>query len=309
MISVESMRIKRLVAEAEALDRVNLPPFRGSALRGVFGKTFRQIVCVAKRSECSGCGLRDRCGYCYMFETPPPASAEMMRKYPTAPHPFVLEPPERGMFQPGDRMIFSVVLVGKGIDLMPQTVCALMLAGEAGLGRSRGRYRVLSVRSVSGESIYQPGRLDCGSADDREFILNRLNSLGSRRRIGIRFVTPTRLKYEGALAVSGEFHVLLRNLLRRVSALHYFHCGNRLLHDFKSLVEDSMRVKTTDCKLRWVDLERRSARQGTTMKLGGFVGYALYEGEITRFLPYLVLGEQIHVGKGATFGLGKYQII
>jgi len=45
------------------------------------------------------------------------------------------------------------------------------------------------------------------------------------------------------------------------------------------------------------------------MKLGGIIGNVTYAGDLTPFLPFIVLGKYIHVGKGATFGLGKYEII
>ncbi len=46
------------------------------------------------------------------------------------------------------------------------------------------------------------------------------------------------------------------------------------------------------------------------MKLGGFVGEITYKREnLKEFLPYILLGSFTHVGKGATFGLGKYEIV
>lgn len=45
------------------------------------------------------------------------------------------------------------------------------------------------------------------------------------------------------------------------------------------------------------------------MRLGGFVGQVTYRGDFTTFLPYLVLGTYTHIGKGATFGLGGYQVV
>lgn len=46
------------------------------------------------------------------------------------------------------------------------------------------------------------------------------------------------------------------------------------------------------------------------MKLGGFVGEITYKREnLTDFLPYVILGSFTHVGKEATFGLGKYEIV
>jgi len=60
--------------------------------------------------------------------------------------------------------------------------------------------------------------------------------------------------------------------------------------------------------LKWFDWERYSARQDTRMKLGGVIGRIAFKGEIGEFMPFIKLGEFLHVGKGTTFGLGKYEI-
>lgn len=45
------------------------------------------------------------------------------------------------------------------------------------------------------------------------------------------------------------------------------------------------------------------------MKMGGFIGSITFEGDFKEFIPFLLLGEYVHVGKGTSFGLGKYEII
>ena len=45
------------------------------------------------------------------------------------------------------------------------------------------------------------------------------------------------------------------------------------------------------------------------MKLGGFVGQVTYAGDLEPFLPLLRLGTLVHIGKGTTFGLGKYEVV
>jgi CRISPR/Cas system endoribonuclease Cas6 (RAMP superfamily) len=74
-------------------------------------------------------------------------------------------------------------------------------------------------------------------------------------------------------------------------------------------VEQARAVETVTSDLRWVDWERYSNRQQARMRLGGFVGQVTYRGDFTEFLPYLLLGTYTHVGKGATFGLGEYEIV
>ncbi len=46
--------------------------------------------------------------------------------------------------------------------------------------------------------------------------------------------------------------------------------------------------------------------QKETMKLGGLKGSVSFSGERGPFLPYMRLGEQVNVGQGTTFGLGRY---
>ena len=45
------------------------------------------------------------------------------------------------------------------------------------------------------------------------------------------------------------------------------------------------------------------------MSLCGVIGTVSYEGDISEFMSLLKLGEYVHVGKGTSFGLGKYEIL
>ncbi|MCE8429907.1 MAG: CRISPR system precrRNA processing endoribonuclease RAMP protein Cas6 [Candidatus Methanoperedens sp.] len=45
------------------------------------------------------------------------------------------------------------------------------------------------------------------------------------------------------------------------------------------------------------------------LKMGGFLGEITFEGDLNEFMPFLKLGEYLHIGKGTVFGLGKYEII
>ena len=128
-------------------------------------------------------------------------------------------------------------------------------------------------------------------------------------RITISLVTPLRLRFEGNITDSIEFHVLIRNLLRRISSLSYFHCDEKLELDFKGIIERAKAVKQTASDIKWFDWKRYSTRQEEWMSLGGVVGAVSYEGALTEFMQLLRLGEYIHVGKGTSFGLGKYEIM
>lgn len=68
---LDSFRVARFTLTLEAKDRLRLPLYKGSVLRGGFGYVFRKVACTARGSECPPCILKAACPYVYIFETPP----------------------------------------------------------------------------------------------------------------------------------------------------------------------------------------------------------------------------------------------
>lgn len=92
-----------------------LPAYKGSTFRGGFGNAFKRVVCALKKNTCNDCLLKERCIYSYIFETPPPSHTKVMTKYTTAPHPFIIEPPDgkKLSYTPDDMLVFRLTLIGK----------------------------------------------------------------------------------------------------------------------------------------------------------------------------------------------------
>ncbi|MBE0426417.1 MAG: CRISPR system precrRNA processing endoribonuclease RAMP protein Cas6 [Nitrospirae bacterium] len=302
-----------------------LPAYKGSTFRGGFGYAFKRVVCAIRDKECPDCLLKEKCIYSYVFETPPPSDSTIMRKYKTAPHPFVIEPPpekKRG-FKPGDEITFGLTLIGRAIDYLPYFIYTFDELGKIGIGKGKTGYELKEV-GCNGKKIYdsstktlkpfKTASLDIGNptlenpqnnpplgkGGEGGFISNLLT---------LNFITPTRILYNSHLILDLEFHILIRNLLRRLSLLYYFHCnGDPSEWDFKGMIEKAKEVKVKNKDLRWYDWERYSGRQATRLKMGGFVGSITFEAGIDPFIPLIKAGEVLHVGKGTGFGLGKYRI-
>lgn len=123
------------------------------------------------------------------------------------------------------------------------------------------------------------------------------------------FITPLRMKYNRDLVVKPEFHIIIRNLLRRLSLLGYFHCdGQRPQWNHVDIINHAEKITIESSALKWFDWERYSSRQDTRMKLGGLIGKITYYGNIEPFMPFIQAGEILHIGKNTSFGLGKYLI-
>lgn len=310
----EQFRYVTLDVTMTAQAAAQLPPYKGSTIRGAFGHAFRRAACPFR--ACPPCLLPKTCPYTYVFETPPRDDAGLFARSSAVPHPFVLEVAVDGRtgFHPGDEFSFGLVLIGKAIDFIPYFVVALREMGRAGLGRGRTRWHLERIedRHPDGPRLLYDGkseeeRMAC-SATVYRGPGEAWNARQDEKVVTLEFETPTRLRYEGHLTDRPAFHVLIRNLLRRLSALALYHCEVTLDLDYRDLIQRAEAVATTKADLRWMDWERYSARQSARMTLGGFLGTLAFEGYLGPFVPLLRMGEVVHVGKGTAFGLGKYTI-
>jgi CRISPR-associated endoribonuclease Cas6 len=297
----------------KALEPLILPSYKGSTLRGGFGYAFKRVVCAIREKECTDCLLKEKCVYSYVFETPPPSDTKMMRKYRAAPHPFVIEPPpeRKRIYKPGHEIEFGLILIGRAIDYLPYFIYTFTEFGKIGIGKGKAVFELKDV-SADGKMIYdsKSKTLKPFNAQALDLGFKILNSKPlNSKLLTLNFLTPTRILYNGHLTLDLEFHILIRNLLRRLSLLSYFHCGGDPSEwNFKGIIEKAKEVEIKSKNLRWFDWERYSGRQDTRIKMGGFVGDITFEGIIEPFMPLIKAGEVLHVGKGTGFGLGKYEI-
>jgi hypothetical protein len=330
---LDSFRLARYRVELEVGPQgLLLPRYKGSTLRGGFGRAFRQMCCAQRQDECHGCLLRETCPYAYVFETAPPAGAQVLRNLENVPRPFVIEPPleTRQEYRPGEKLSFGLVLIGNGIRYLPYFIAGLEELGRIGIGKGRRPYRLGAVYFAGLEGGPQGAEKVVFSAADRtvrdagvlltgaEITAGVGPDLGPDTgadtpsthpdRLQIRFLTMTRLKHGGTFVTTIPFHALVRGLLRRLSSLLYFHHGIEWDVNFAGLIERAKRISTTAENVQWVDWDRYSGRRGTHITMGGLVGTVVYSGDLDEFWPLLKIGEYVHVGKGAVFGMGKYRI-
>ncbi|MGH8479267.1 MAG: CRISPR system precrRNA processing endoribonuclease RAMP protein Cas6, partial [Gammaproteobacteria bacterium] len=293
------------------VDDLRLPRYPGSAWRGVFGHALKRAVCVTGLPACPDCLLYRSCAYPYVFETPPPLGTQKMRKYPAAPHPFVLDLEEDGGAVPaGAAYTLGLTLIGRGNAYLPQIAFALGQAGEQGLDGRRGRLALEAVAQESAPSggwrtIYRPG----GGLEALVPFVSETPPVPESLRI--TFQTPLRLKGNDrpVSAADFTFGALFSNLLRRISMLSYFHCDTPLEADFAGLTASAREISLAGASLSWHDGTRYSSRQGRETPMGGLLGEIALAGfGLEPFWSYLWLGQYVHAGAATSMGLGRYAI-
>jgi hypothetical protein len=328
-----------------ARQEVFLPSFKGSLLRGAFGHALRRTVCVmGPQQPCPTCMLRKQCVYPRLFETliePDEPVPRFLRGLSTAPRPYVFEPfDERRFYRPGESLQFDLILIGQAVELHPFAIFAVSQMAEQGLGFKRIPFQLEKVfwqdtdkeqkakgkhQGEKGNEFEEEWRLLYDGTTKRLLetptpqLANQLTGEPERafepangltvqpcNRLTVNFLTPTRLKFKNDLTIDFTFRMLVFKMLRRVLELAHFHVpGAAIDWEFHTLLVAADAVKIVQRDLRWVDWERHSNRQKVEMKMGGFVGEMVLEGELAPFEELLRICEVVHVGKGCVFGNGK----
>ena len=300
----------------ESIDPLHLPGYKGSALRGGFGHTFRRVVCPLKRQNCGDCELSNKCVYSYIFETRPLKNDPFLRNVrDKVAHPYIIRPPldDREEYEHGEEIEFELVLIGKAMDYLPYFAYTFIQMGENGLGRGKGKFMLKSIDSV-GLNVDDIRIYHCGD----EVLKNTtrpvrcedlVESFPPPGQCTFRFLTRLELK-EKRKYPEISFGTLFRRLLARITTLAHLHCGIDCTDfDFSGLSHTAEEIKTVNPNLRWEHAIRYSNRQMQRMPFGGLLGEITFEGNLAPFWPFILLGEWVHVGKKTSFGLGRYELV
>jgi len=279
-----------------------------------------EAVSTRRDKPCLDCPAAVGCVYKAIFEPSPPPGSERLRTLEDIPRPFVLRiPPDpRRILNTGELLIWEVVLVGNAIGALPYFIVAFKEIGEIGFGLwhdgRRSKAHLEAVHSVN-PFTHSASRIYSGTTStvdlSRHIEITGEDIMAEAKKlpddfIMVEFRTPTRMRYQSRYVEIPEFHVLVRNLLRRLSTLSYFYEGKEINLDFEGLISRASKVTLDASDLAWKPWLRYSGRSKTRMDFGGFMGKVWYKGHLEEFLPLLVYGTLSNVGKTATFGLGQY---
>ncbi len=297
----------RLEFEVETL--LCLPAYAGSTLRGAFGGALRAIACMTKLKTCEGCPLLRTCPYATVFESPAPAAGHALQKFTQVPHPYVIEPPGWGekAYAPGDMLAFHLVLAGRALDQLPLVLWAFVRAFRHGIGKGDGTARLTRVVHLGSAATLVLDGPEATLAPHDSAVPPAPTFAGDRLSLAID--TPLRLQKNGHPIDAADLTArdLLMALVRRIALLHEFHGPGPLPLDFSALAQAATGIESLK-DLHWRDWTRYSSRQQQKMVLGGVVGRWTLAGDLTPFFPFLHLGQWLHVGKEATFGMGNYRL-
>ena len=318
---LQNFRFARYRLTYTVQEPLTMPAYKGNIFRGRFGYILRHVACIGRDGQCEKqCEFPDQCVYSKCFETPVPKDSPVLRGQTFAPHPFVLEPPRTGTrtYVPGDTFSHNLILIGEAIEVLPWLIFAFYRMAEQriGLKNELGRCELTKVESLPADDSEPSQTIYTAETEmlsDEGIVLHLDDVIAAAPhltdQLHLEFLTPTSIKVNGKWTSQLTFETFIRNLLRRLRFLNYFHCGEDLDTevDARGLIEMAGAV-THESRLLWLQRGRYSHREKAVVPMSGFMGPIHFEGDMTPFLPFIYLGEYLHIGHHTAFGYGQYRI-
>lgn len=325
------------------LEDINLPSFKGSTFRGGFGYIFKKLACPIKRMSCLDCFIADSCPYANVFTNPTSIrNKTFLSDNSYSPHPFIFDLENdqqsgKNFYRKGEEFSFNFIVIGDANKYISYFIYSFIELGKSGIGKNLGKYKLISIKNNNieifdreNEKIIQENI----SIIDFNNLINYKNDLlkdidspdnshnnnledNIKYKIALDFISPARIKNNKRYIDNLDFNIFIINILRRIYLLICLFClnKNRDLQpelNLNEFLENSKKILNYDESLKWKDWERYSTRQKTSMKLGGFVGKISFVGlgnDFNKYILPILICEDLHVGKGTSFGLGKYKIL
>jgi len=308
-----TFRLYSLRFDFVATDSVRFPAGKpGNILRGALGSIFRKLVCTPECTDAKTCERRTTCPYARIFE--PSASGSGPSGLSDWPRPFVFRaghldgitaPPEAAFH-------FNLNLFEMREPVIPYFAQAFARLSQEGLGARRARAALLGVRQLDEtgretKTLYD-GRTHQAAEPDPPLTFDLHPAETPVQSLRVRFLTPTELKAGKRLAERPEFRILFSRARDRISTLRALYQGGPLDIDFQAMGRRAAAVRMTRCEIHWRDIKRHSTRTGQVHPLGGFLGEAEYEGDLTEFVPFLELAQWTGVGRHTVWGKGMIEV-
>ncbi len=308
-------------------------PFLGSAIRGAFGVSLKNIVCINPSYECKDNFCADKCIYFKFFETP--------NKTPN--YRF-----DVGLNQ--KNFDFGIFLFNDGIYHYPYVLAAIhKMLTDIGIGSARSKFSINKIK-VNGGDIIKSGTFDISKIEPYEFDL--MNIISENNNMMIEIDESFKI-YEHTAGTIDTINPISNNKLNNISGESYNNKNGKLQKKGSAKIKlkflTPLRIKQNNCLVRdrldldkllqaiyfriceiegkerqylnykpcykilsknikFEDYSRYSNRQHTKMLFGGLVGYIEIDDLDSISYNLFKILEIIGIGKSTAFGLGKIYV-
>lgn len=293
---MNELKIVRLAFEAEVFKDAIFPGFLGNTIRGALGNALVKSFCKRDEPHCKDCPVNADCVYATMFK-----SVYADAQFATAPNPFTMNVPydHQRAYRAGEKLAFDILLFGNAVRWHQEIIHAVnrMFEGDfAGKGRCVNLLR--AVDGYSGKTLFAQGVF----LDEPEVAVwsdEYAETLETITEVEIEFVTPVQILKNRRLITGLDFSAFIDHLFWRISSMIDIYGEREFIVPYSLLFRKPYIETTESVSKRIIKQEKQS--------IEGLVGKVRYRGNLTRYMPYIDLGSQLHIGKLTTRGCGEYR--
>ncbi len=309
---MQSFAIARYRFSFRITESLRLPDYAGSALRGVLGHALMQLSGISTADIKHRTAFFLQSPYALIFERDNQhnVAGSNIRGIKNLPVPYIIEAPlaPARLYAVGEELAFDMVLTGSALNELSLITLAWRRAFLRGVGNGDGKAELIKVEHCLPDGyIATVYRADKPAIAQHDTVLV-LPEFSKPQDVHLQLQTPLRLQQRGKIAGPHEItaSIFLRNLIRRITFQVQQHNPQTypldVIHRLNVLADQVLDER----RLSWKELERYSSRQKQKMKLSGVIGHWYLHQVPAELLPFVYLGQWLHLGKETAFGLGKY---
>jgi hypothetical protein len=292
--------------------------FLGNTIRGILGNALIRHYCLHEDFDrnneappCEQCPYNGSipmystgCVYADCFK-----SIHKSVRMPSVPNPFVIKVGygHPRLYEKGESIRFSILLFGKAVEWTDDvTRCmedAVLL-----------KHPLVTIRQESTQELLWSDTFDSSKpttaqvkSNSKDHSVDNVKSHISEHyrndQLDLNFRTPLQIWKGKRLVKYPEFNVFMDTLFARIAALIDVYETEPFTLPYDLLIRKP-HVHLELAEDTWHKVQIRQAMQ----TFQGYCGKLRYSGDLRAYIPYLRLGELIHVGKLTTRGFGEYQL-
>ena len=245
---------------------------------------------------------------------PEPVADPVIQRQVQKPSAAVILSPDSsvcGSFVKDDQIALPAFFFGDGVICIDAFLLLLQALGERGIYRGQGRFVVSTLKLNHGMreeiNIDAPSGNVAPAVVPLGWLLPHHSDL--KQTVKLEVLSPMRLIKKGKPLFRLTFNDFFTALLRRIGSLVALHAGAEIDLEHRRLIELADNVECPVYDLQWRDW-RRLEHGRSSQGIGGLTGTMTLAGTpLSELFWLLEVGSLLHVGKGATYGCGRYRLL
>lgn len=279
-----------------------MPPGRavraGFLIHSLLGAGLRQATCQREPACPGACERPTECVYGRLWEPSPQEESRPLAGVARVPLPLAIDAPWE-MVGAEERLRFRLHLMGSARQFQSEVESVLLKtleAGRASIALNESKPAVTWLEG-SGRAL----RSDLEQSTDSD--------PAARHNIRLDFHSPLRIVRRGVELPILDLGSLVRDLAFRISVWGRHYQGMDWPSPWLFLWTEARGVEVHQSRMKRIVFSRYSSRQRIRIPMSGLMGPAELKGVTPDLLLLLRLGEICGAGKGASIGLGRYDLV